>query len=52
MLGYDQSSTEKMLLDHLEQSNIHNIEIKRLKARVPNEKSSIKMKNLDEHSFE
>lgn len=52
VLGYDQSSTEKMLLDHLEQSNIHNIEIKRLKARIPNEKSSIKMKNLDEHSFE
>jgi cytidyltransferase-like protein len=52
VLGYDQSSTEKMLLDHLEQSNLPDIEIKRLETRVPNEKSSIKLKNLDKHSFE
>ena len=52
VLGYDQTSTEKMLMDHLEKSNINNVEIKRLEKSIPNEKSSIKMRNLDEHSFE
>jgi cytidyltransferase-like protein len=52
VLGYDQSSTEEMLLDHLERSNLPDIEIRRLETQVPNEKSSVKLKNLDEHSFE
>ena len=51
-LGYDQSSTEAMLERELEKSNINNIEIKKLDIQVPNEKSSLKYKNLDQHSFE
>jgi glycerol-3-phosphate cytidylyltransferase/FAD synthetase len=51
-LGYDQASTEKMLVTELEKSEIENIEIKKLEVQIPNEKSSIKIKNLDEHSFE
>ena len=52
VLGYDQESTEKMLLQHLEKANITNIVIKKLASHIPNEKSSIKMKNIDQHSFE
>ncbi len=51
-LGYDQSSTETMLADQLEKSDIKNIVIKKLNVQVPNEKSSLKFKNLDQHSFE
>jgi glycerol-3-phosphate cytidylyltransferase/FAD synthetase len=52
VLGYDQQTTERMLLQHLEKANISNIEIKKLASHVPNEKSSLKMKNMDEHSLE
>ncbi len=52
VLGYDQSSTEKMLIDQLEKVDLNNIEIKKLNAQVPNEKSSLKIKNLDQYSFE
>ena len=51
-LGYDQASTEKMLLDQLEKFEMDNIEIKKLDIQVPNEKSSLKIKTLDQHSFE
>jgi glycerol-3-phosphate cytidylyltransferase/FAD synthetase len=51
-LGYDQTSTEKMLLEQLEKFEMENIEIKKLDIQVPNEKSSLKFKNLDQHSFE
>ncbi|MHA1942219.1 MAG: adenylyltransferase/cytidyltransferase family protein [Candidatus Hodarchaeales archaeon] len=52
VLGYDQESTEKMLLQHLEKADIQNFEIKKLDSHIPNEKSSQKMKNIDQHSFE
>ncbi len=51
-LGYDQASTEKMLLEQLENSGLENIEIVKLDEQVPNEKSSLKFQNLDQHSFE
>ena len=52
VLGYDQVSTEKMLLKYLEDSNIRQVEIKKLQSHVPNEKSSLKKKKLDKHSFD
>jgi len=52
VLGYDQTSTEDMLMKYLENSNIHNIEIKKLNSHVPNEKSSLKKQKLDKHSFD
>jgi cytidyltransferase-like protein len=52
VLGYDQTSTEEMLMKYLENSNNRNIEIKKLKSHVPNEKSSLKKEKLDEHSFD
>ncbi|MHA1512563.1 MAG: adenylyltransferase/cytidyltransferase family protein [Candidatus Hodarchaeales archaeon] len=52
VLGYDQTSTEEMLMKYLENSNIRNIEIKKLKSHVPNEKSSLKKEKLDKHSFD
>jgi len=52
VLGYDQSSTEEMLLKYLEKSNLQNIEIKKLNSHIPNEKSSLKKKKLDKHSFD
>ncbi|MFX1248090.1 MAG: adenylyltransferase/cytidyltransferase family protein [Promethearchaeota archaeon] len=51
-LGYDQSLTENKLLTLLGDHGLQNIEVIKLKARIPNEKSSLKFKKLDEHSFE
>jgi len=52
VLGYDQTSTEEMLMKYLEDSNIRSIEIKKLDSHIPNEKSSLKKEKLDEHSFD
>ena len=52
VLGYDQSLTEARLSKLLSDHGLQNIEIFKLEARIPNEKSSLKLKNLDEHSFE
>ncbi|UCG90546.1 MAG: adenylyltransferase/cytidyltransferase family protein [Candidatus Heimdallarchaeota archaeon] len=52
VLGYDQSLSEAKLSKLLSDNNLQNIEIVKLKARIPNEKSSLKFKNLDRHSFE
>ncbi|MCK4848509.1 MAG: hypothetical protein KAT16_05775, partial [Candidatus Heimdallarchaeota archaeon] len=52
VLGYDQTSTEEMLMKYLENSDIRNIEIKKLNSHVPNEKSSLKKEKLDKHSFD
>ncbi|MFX1284429.1 MAG: adenylyltransferase/cytidyltransferase family protein [Promethearchaeota archaeon] len=51
-LGYDQSLSEARLSKLLSDNNLQNIEIVKLKARIPKEKSSLKFKNLDKHSFE
>ncbi|WP_455143105.1 adenylyltransferase/cytidyltransferase family protein [Candidatus Hodarchaeum mangrovi] len=51
-LGYDQSLTEDKLQEFLADKGLEGIEIIRLGSFIPNEKSSIKIKNLDEHSFE
>ncbi len=51
-IGYDQSLTEAKLFQLLSDRGLQNIEIVKLRARIPNEKSSLKFKNLDEHSFE
>lgn len=51
-IGYDQSLTEAKLFQLLSEKGLQNIEIVKLRARIPNEKSSLKFKNLDEHSFE
>ncbi len=51
-LGYDQSLSEARLSKLLSDNNLQNIEVVKLKARIPKEKSSLKFKNLDEHSFE
>lgn len=51
-LGYDQSLTETKLSKLLGDHGLQNIEIIKLKSRVPNEKSSMKIKNLDQYSFE
>lgn len=52
ILGYDQTLSEEKLSNLLSDSGLHNTEIVKLEARIPNEKSSLKFKNLDEHSFE
>lgn len=52
VLGYDQSLSETKLSKLLSDYGLENIEILKLEARIPNEKSSLKIKNLDEHSFE
>jgi len=52
VLGYDQTSTEELLMKYLEDSNIRSIEIKKLDSHIPNEKSSLKKEKLDEHSFD
>lgn len=52
ILGYDQTLSEEKLTSLLSDHGLQNIEIIKLKARIPNEKSSLKFKNLDEHSFE
>jgi len=51
-LGYDQSLTEEKLQEFLSDKGLEGIEIIRLGSFIPNEKSSLKIKNLDEHSFE
>jgi cytidyltransferase-like protein len=51
-LGYDQSLTEAKLSKLLQDNELFNIEVIRLKANIPNEKTSLKIKNIDEHSFE
>ena len=51
-LGYDQSSMETKLHDLLNEHGLKDIEVIKLKTSVPNEKSSLKLKNLDEKSFE
>ncbi len=51
-IGYDQSLTEAKLFQLLSDQGLQDIEIVKLRARIPNEKSSLKFKNLDEHSFE
>jgi cytidyltransferase-like protein len=52
ILGYDQTLSEEKLSSVLSDHGLQNTEIVKLKAKVPNEKSSLKFKNLDEHSFE
>ncbi|MFX1504633.1 MAG: adenylyltransferase/cytidyltransferase family protein [Promethearchaeota archaeon] len=52
ILGYDQTLSEEKLSNLLDDQGLQNIEIVKLEARIPNEKSSLKFKNLDEHSFE
>jgi cytidyltransferase-like protein len=51
-LGYDQSLTESKLSKLLSDHGLQDIEIIKLKKQIPNEKSSIKFRNLDEYSFE
>lgn len=51
-LGYDQSLKESKLSKLLSDHGLQDIEIVKLKERIPNEKSSLKFRNLDEHSFE
>ncbi|MFX0051939.1 MAG: adenylyltransferase/cytidyltransferase family protein [Candidatus Hodarchaeota archaeon] len=51
-LGYDQSLTEAKLSQLLQDNELFNIEVIRLQANIPNEKTSLKIKNIDEHSFE
>ena len=51
-LGYDQSLTEEKLQKLLSDKGLEGIGIIRLGSFIPNEKSSLKMRNLDEHSFE
>ncbi|MFX0184354.1 MAG: adenylyltransferase/cytidyltransferase family protein [Candidatus Hodarchaeota archaeon] len=52
VLGYDQSLTEVKLSKLLLDKGLDNIEIIKLEANIPNEKSSLKLKGLDEHSFD
>ncbi|MHA2227322.1 MAG: adenylyltransferase/cytidyltransferase family protein [Candidatus Hodarchaeales archaeon] len=52
VLGYDQSLNENKLHERLEKRGLHNIEIVKLQTSIPNEKSSLKFQNLDEHSFD
>ncbi len=51
-LGYDQSLTESKLSKILSDNGLQDIDIVKLKEQIPNEKSSLKFRNLDEHSFE
>jgi len=46
VLGYDQSLTEEKLSSMLFAHGIQNIEVIRLDARVPNEKSSLKLRSI------
>lgn len=52
VLGYDQSLSEKRLLEMLHEKKLSNVEVIRLDVTVPSEKSSLKMKDLDNHSFD
>lgn len=52
VLGYDQSLTETRLAKLLTDNNLLNTEIVRLGSHIPNEKSSLKVKDLDEYSFD
>jgi len=52
ILGYDQTHSEGKLTQLLSDHGLQYTEIIKLEARIPNEKSSLKFKNLDEHSFE
>ncbi|MFX0122078.1 MAG: adenylyltransferase/cytidyltransferase family protein [Candidatus Hodarchaeota archaeon] len=52
ILGYDQALSEEKLSNLLSEHGLQNTEIIKLEAKIPNEKSSLKYKNLDEHSFE
>ncbi len=51
-LGYDQSLTETKLHNMLAEIGLDHIKVTRLEAHIPDEKSSQKMKHLDEHSFD
>ncbi|MFW9779276.1 MAG: adenylyltransferase/cytidyltransferase family protein [Candidatus Heimdallarchaeota archaeon] len=51
-LGYDQSLSEERLLKMLHDKGETNIEIIRLEANVPDEKTSLKMQSIDDHSFD
>ncbi|MHA1213850.1 MAG: adenylyltransferase/cytidyltransferase family protein [Candidatus Hodarchaeales archaeon] len=51
-LGYDQSLTEPKLEELLFKRGLTGIEVVRLHSNVPEEKTSLKIKNLDSHSFE
>jgi cytidyltransferase-like protein len=52
ILGYDQTLSEVKLSRLLNEHGLQNTEIIKLEAKIPNEKSSLKFRNLDEHSFE
>jgi len=51
-LGYDQANMEEKLHQLLNERGLNYIEIIKLKASIPNEKSSLKLKNLDDKSFD
>jgi cytidyltransferase-like protein len=51
-LGYDQANMEEKLSKSLDERELKNIEIIRLQTSIPNEKSSLKLKNLDDKSFD
>ena len=51
-LGYDQFEMEDKLYELLNKRELKNIEIIKLKTSIPNEKSSLKLKNLDAKSFD
>jgi glycerol-3-phosphate cytidylyltransferase-like family protein len=51
-LGYDQFEMEDKLYELLNKHELKNIEIIKLKTSIPNEKSSLKLKNLDAKSFD
>ncbi|MHA1969171.1 MAG: adenylyltransferase/cytidyltransferase family protein [Candidatus Hodarchaeales archaeon] len=51
-LGYDQGSMETRLYELLNERGLKDIEVIRLETKVPNEKSSLKLQNLDEKSFD
>jgi FAD synthetase len=51
-IGNDQSLTEAELINQLSDKELDDIEVIRLNTKIPNEKSSIKLKGLDKHSFD
>ncbi|MFX0087981.1 MAG: adenylyltransferase/cytidyltransferase family protein [Candidatus Hodarchaeota archaeon] len=51
-LGYDQADMEEKMHQLLIERGLKNVEIIKLKTSIPNEKSSLKLKNLDEKSFD
>jgi cytidyltransferase-like protein len=51
-LGYDQSLSEARLLEMLNDKGLSHVEVIRLEANVPHEKSSLKLQSLDNHSFD